>query len=201
MFLSGVVFIRTSASLFSVCRVQLSVPHFEKGDQKKKKKKSGRFKEFLSRIFVLWAYHVFVKKRLSKIKYGAEDSISNVDLDLFFRQTTNYCCFGNSERSTVNNALISTSLFSTSGEIILVSCVIIYKYFRPIIPSEREKMGRPFCWLSLSIEKRCWNQQTWRWSLPTWPSFCDPCFRQFSYIYIFEHCSVNYNREKLSRWK
>ena len=99
-----------------------------------KKKKSGRFKEFLSRIFVLWAYHVFVKKRLSKIKYGAEDSISNVDLDLFFRQTTNYCCFGNSERSAVNNALISTSLFSTSGEIILVSCVIIYKYFRPIIP-------------------------------------------------------------------
>ena len=74
------------------------------------------------------------KKRLSKIKYGAEDSISNVDLDLFFRQTTNYCCFSNSERSTVNNALISTSLFSTSGEIILVSCVIIYKYFRPIIP-------------------------------------------------------------------
>ena len=183
MFLSGVVFLRTSASLFSVCRVQLSVPHFEKGDQKKKKKKSGRFKEFLSRIFVLWAYHVFVKKRLSKIKYGAEDSISNVDLDLFFRQTTNYCCFGNSERSTVNNALISTSRFSTSGEIILVSCVIIYKYFRPIIPSEREKMGRPFCWLSLSIEKRCWNQQLK-------PSYLAKLLRSlfqavFIYIYIW----------------
>ena len=27
--------------------------------------------------------------------------------------------------------------------------------------------------------------------LPAWPSFCNPCFRQFSYIYILEHCSVN----------
>ena len=137
MFLSGVVFIRTSASLFSVCRVQLSVPHFEKGDQKKKKKKKISLADLKSSChgYLSCGLTMFLsKKRLSKIKYGAEDSISNVDLDLFFRQTTNYCCFSNSERSTVNNALISTSLFSTSGEIILVSCVIIYKYFRPIIP-------------------------------------------------------------------
>ena len=45
-------------------------------------------KEFMPQIFA-WeeAYCVSFQKRLCKMKYGAEGSISNVDLDLFWSNT------------------------------------------------------------------------------------------------------------------
>ena len=50
----------------------------------RKKWLSGRLKEFLPCLIFAWGLAMFlVKKRLSKIKYGFEFSISNVDLSLF----------------------------------------------------------------------------------------------------------------------
>ena len=53
------------------------------GDQKKNECQGG-LKKFLAQIFAWWAYCVPCQKRLTKIKYGFEGSISNVDFILFY---------------------------------------------------------------------------------------------------------------------
>ena len=61
-------------------------PKFSKGGGGGSEKNDclGRLKEFLPCLIFAWGLAMFlVKKRLSKIKYGFEFSISNVDLSLF----------------------------------------------------------------------------------------------------------------------
>ena len=62
-------------------------PKFWKEDISKKKKKKkeclGRLKEFQTKICLRGSYYVSCKKRLLKMKYGFEGSISNFDLGLF----------------------------------------------------------------------------------------------------------------------
>ena len=48
------------------------------------------FKEFLPPTFAWGAYHAPCQKRLSNIKHGFEESISNVDMACF-SQATNWC--------------------------------------------------------------------------------------------------------------
>ena len=60
---------------------QLSVPNFEKGNQKKNECLGG-LKKFLPWIFAWGVIRIIVKKRLLRIKNGFEGSISNVDLGL-----------------------------------------------------------------------------------------------------------------------
>ena len=62
---------------------QLSLLNFEKREIKKKNECLGGLKEFLLWIFAWGAYYVSCQKRLLKMKYGLESSISNVDLGLF----------------------------------------------------------------------------------------------------------------------
>ena len=58
-------------------------PKFSKGGSEKNDC-LGTLKEFLPCLIFAWGLAMFlVKKRLSKIKYGFEFSISNVDLSLF----------------------------------------------------------------------------------------------------------------------
>ena len=63
---------------------QLSVPSFEKGGSEKMtiwaNLKSFCHVEYLPRGLAIF---LFKKKRLSKIKYGFEFSISNIDIGLF----------------------------------------------------------------------------------------------------------------------
>ena len=50
----------------------------------------GDVKNFRQRNLPEWAYHILCQKRLCKIKYGFEGSISNVDLGFFLeKQPTN----------------------------------------------------------------------------------------------------------------
>ena len=63
---------------------QLSVPSFEKERRSKKNDCLGDLKNFCHAEYLPGGLAMFlVKKRLSKIKFGFEFSISNVDLGLF----------------------------------------------------------------------------------------------------------------------
>ena len=70
---------------------QLSIPHFEQGVIRKKSA----------------AYASCQKKTLQKNIALAQFQMMILPC---FNQTTNQCCFGNSDRPTVNKVLISTSL-------------------------------------------------------------------------------------------
>ena len=63
---------------------QISVLTYEKGESEKNECLEG-LEEFLLQIFLPRGLAVFSvkKKRLCKVKYGFENSVSNVDLDMF----------------------------------------------------------------------------------------------------------------------
>ena len=67
-----------------LCGWQCSVPNFEKRGSEKDES-LGELKEFIPQIFA-WGLTVFLVIKGCKIKYGFEEPISNVDLDLLI------CC-------------------------------------------------------------------------------------------------------------
>ena len=78
----------TSAPLLSAGGRQLPVSNFKKGDQKKYKCQGG-LKSSSRRYLPGGGLLCSLLKNAFQIKYGFEDSISNVDLGLFAKQPTN----------------------------------------------------------------------------------------------------------------